>query len=242
MFEYAILMISMLSSVSLYSGDTLLYQSSDAAEPAAAPTVTQDPDLFNKFEVSGFFGRQRKKKLLEGFEHCYTTDELVFLLATDPSAEPTINPCAFANAKTFVGGLQQAIAEQLTAEIGTPDDIRTTLYYMSKHARYICHACCELELKKRVEFKKQKKEDMDQDTIWTEYLLKAWSWLWERVGKEKKGDIDLGTLRAEHPLKIGPCSWERVDAATFYKACAYDTTFYSKKTDEQLSVLLAATK
>jgi hypothetical protein len=204
--RFAIFAISMLSNISLYSADTLLYQSSDAAEPAAAPTVTQDPDLFNKFEVSGFFGRQRKKKLLEGFEHCYKTDELVFLLATDPSAEPTINPSTFANVKTFAMGLQQAIAEQLTIEIKTPQ-IRDTLRHISKHALYFCRTCCELELKKR-----------------------------------KAPDMQFGKIWAENPLKFWPCSWERVDAATFYKACAYDTTFYSKKSDGELSALLDATK
>jgi hypothetical protein len=59
----------------------------------------------------------------------------------------------------------------------------------------------------------------------------------------KTYNMNLGTIRAEHPLKFWPCSiLERVDAATFYKACTFDTTFYSKKTDEQLSVLLDATK
>jgi hypothetical protein len=205
---FIILTISMLSCASLYGADSIVLpsQNGDAAEPAATITTTIDQDLFNKFEVLGFFGRQRKKRLLEGFEHCYSSYELTYLLATDPSAEPDISPSAFANAKTFVVGLQQTIAEQLTTEIKT-SQIRDTIRHISKHALHFCHICCELELKNK-----------------------------------KTYDMNLGKIWAEHPRKFWPCSWERVDAAKFYKACAFDTNFYSKKTDEQLSVLLDATK
>jgi hypothetical protein len=79
MFKYAILTISMLSSVSLYSADTP-YHNSDIMGSVATTAAIQDPDLLTKFEVLGFFGRPRKKKLLEGFEHCYSSYELSQIL------------------------------------------------------------------------------------------------------------------------------------------------------------------
>lgn len=203
MFNYAILTISMISSVFLYGADVPCH---DAAEPTITTAVAKNSVLLNKFHVSAYFARPPEKKILEGFEHAYSSYELVFLLATDPSTEPKINPAAFANAKTFVVGLQQAIEEQLTTEIKIPQ-IRDTLRHISKHALYFCRTCCELELKNK-----------------------------------KTYNMDLGKIWAEHPRKFWPCSWERVDAVTFYKACAYDTTFYSKKTEAELNALLAATK
>jgi hypothetical protein len=205
MFKYAIFTISMISSVSLYSAD-VSYHNSDAAEPTITTAVAKNSVLLNKFHVIAYFARPPEKKLLEGLEHCYSSYELAFFLATNPSAEPTISPATFENAKNFVVGLQQAIAEQLTAEIKTPQ-IRDTLRHISKHALYFCRTCCELELKNR-----------------------------------KTYNMNLGKIWAEHPLKFWPCSWERVDAATFYKASTFDTTFYGKKSDDDLNVLFEATK
>jgi hypothetical protein len=205
MFKYAILTISMLFSVFLYSADTSL-QNGDAAEPTMTIAVAKNSVLLNKFHVTAYFARPPEKKLLEGLEHWYTSYELVFLLATDPSTEPKISPDAFANAKTFVVGLQQAIEEKLTAKIKTPQ-IRDTLRHISKHALYFCRTCCELELKNK-----------------------------------KTYNMDLGEIWAEHPLKWWKLWGEYVDAATFYKACAFETTFYSKKTEAELNALLEATK
>jgi len=175
-----VLVPSLLLSASLYSADIHVYNSDTSTEvvATAAPSApTENPDLLNKYEASGFFDRPRKKKLLEDLEHHRSVYELTFFLVNDRLDQQLYGSPVSENARVFVMALQQKIAEQLAGKMGAAHEVQKKLNYTSRHALYICHICCDLELKK--------KKGIQLGNIWAENPSWIWPFSCERVSAEK---------------------------------------------------------
>ncbi len=115
-----------------------------------ADTQCDNPDKLLNHEVRTFFDRPYKQKMLEHFEHTYSSRNLLFFAANDRLDPQLFGSHISENARLFIQEMQEKVAERLGGlKQNNYGDIQKVLGHISKHAAYICRLCCELDLKKR---------------------------------------------------------------------------------------------
>lgn len=116
----------------------------------AADTQCDNPDQLCNREVGNFFDRSYKQKMLEHFEHTYSSRNLLFF-AVNYRLDPQLFGTKISeNARLFIQEMQEKIAERLGGlKQSNYGDLQKVLGHISKHAAYMCRLCCELDLKKR---------------------------------------------------------------------------------------------
>jgi hypothetical protein len=117
----------------------------------SADTQCDNPDQLTNHEVSHFFDRSYKHKMLEHFEHTYTSRNLLFFAVNDRLDPQLFGTHISENARLFIQEMQEKIAERLGGLKQTNyGDLQKVLGHISKHAAYICRLSCALDLKKRL--------------------------------------------------------------------------------------------
>ena len=116
----------------------------------AADTQCDNPDQLSNHEVGNFFDRSYKQKMLEHFEHTYSSRNLIFFAVNDRLDPQLFGTRISENARLFIQEMQEKIAERLGGlKQNNYGDLQKVLRHISVHAAYICRLSCELDLKKR---------------------------------------------------------------------------------------------